>query len=141
MAPHYRVELLAEAQKLLGRQNRKVIPIFEKKPRVGDFLYDIRAEKATVSDTLKQIWDFPSKVINIGQIIDRVFYKHRTQFLEVAIDSVGKVDHVTTLAFTLDNGSKVYEHYRYIYHSEDYERKSPLFIEGKTFEMPKAVNS
>ena len=64
----------------------------------------------------------------LGYVVD----SDKQRFQEVVFANVCKKNYVVTEAILLENGNQVIEEYTYLYHGSDYEKRSPILLQGKT---------
>ena len=109
---------------------RKIIPI----PGItACFCYDFSKNKSTWIGPMQLIygWDElyePSFEKILGYVVD----SDKQRFQEVVFANVHKKNYVVTEAILLENGNQIIEEYIYLYHGGDYEKRSPILLQGKT---------
>ena len=64
----------------------------------------------------------------LGYIVD----SDKQRFQEVVFGNVCKKNNIVTEAILLENGNQIIEEYNYLYHGGDYEKRSPILLQGKT---------
>ena len=109
---------------------RKIIPM----PGITTtFCYDFSTNKSTWIGPMQLIYGWeelyePSFEKILGYVVD----SDKQRFQEVVFANVCKKNYVVTEAILLENGNQVIEEYIYLYHGSDYEKRSPILLQGKT---------
>ena len=66
------------------------------------------------------------------EVLDLVVFEDKQRFQDLVFGSVGKKNRVVTEPILLENGNTVIGEYNYLYHKDDYEKRSPRLLQGKT---------
>tara|TARA_R110002020_G_scaffold46195_5_gene131554 strand:+ start:10331 stop:10732 length:402 start_codon:yes stop_codon:yes gene_type:complete len=98
----------------------------------GTFHYDFTKDIATCDRNQKEIYGFDNNVNSFKTVISLVHEKSKELFQEQSIGAIGKYDIFSTNQFQLQNGNIISEQYKFDYHPDDYERRSPIFMSGQT---------
>lgn len=98
-------------------------------PIVGTFSYNFQFDRGVPDPMERKLLGLPDGDLKYGDVLNCVDHKSRTIF-EEQVGTVGHADIVQTPDITMSNGNVVRETYLFKYHSEDYERSSPIEIEG-----------
>ena len=69
---------------------------------------------------------------NFEEVLKMVAKKDKQRFENLIFDSIGKESHVITEPILIENGNQIVEEYNFLYHNGDYERRSPLLLQGHT---------
>ena len=69
---------------------------------------------------------------NFEEVLKMVIKKDKQRFEDLVFDSIGKESHVITEPILIENGNQIVEEYNFLYHNGDYERRSPLLLQGHT---------
>ena len=80
----------------------------------GTFHYDFTKDIATCDRNQKEIYGFDNNVNSFKTVISLVH------------------EIFSTNQFQLQNGNIISEQYKFDYHPDDYERRSPIFMSGQT---------
>ena len=70
-------------------------------------------------------WIF-SKAVKLGIDADK------QRFEDSVFASIGRESRVVTKPILLENGNQIIEEHTYLYQSGDYEKRSPILLQGKT---------
>ena len=109
---------------------RKIIPM----PGItATFCYDFSTNKSTWIGPMQLIYGWaelyePSFEEILGYVVD----SDKQRFQEVVFANVCKKNYVVTEAILLENGNQILEEYIYLYQGGDYEKRSPILLQGKT---------
>jgi len=98
----------------------------------GFFRYNFDKDLAIEDVNAKMIYGFNDTVVHFADVLKLVDSKSKTLFEEQSVGNVGRVSEFETDEFLLGNGNIIKESYKFEYHSEDYEMRSPTHILGKT---------
>ena len=109
---------------------KKVVPI----PGLeADFCYDFSENTATWLGPMQLIYGFGKTCeASFEEILGLVVFRDKQRFQDVAFGSVGRESHVITKPILLENGNTIIEEYNFLYHKGDYEKRSPVLLQGKT---------
>jgi len=105
----------------------------------GTFLYDFKTGLSKPNTWTRLIYflgkncpfDYGKEFFTFEEVKSLVEPKDRQRFQNACLDS-RKKRKISTDTIHLVNGNAIVEEYNYIYHSEDYEMRSPIRIEGET---------
>ena len=122
-----------ELMAYISRANLSVIPIH------GAFRYDIARDASSIDHNLKAILGVESNVVSFAQVLQAVDPISKTLFQEQSIGQIGKHDCFHTNEFQLKNGNIVKEFYKFDYHPDDYDKRSPTHISGQTTLLSKVA--
>jgi|TARA_B110000438_G_scaffold31065_1_gene30572 hypothetical protein len=101
-------------------------------PVHGTFRYEIAKDIATIDRNQQAILGLKKNIVSFEEVLQTVDVKSKTLFQEQSIGSTGTHDSFLTNNFQLENGNIIEEFYRFHYHPDDFEKRSPLFISGQT---------
>ena len=110
----------------IATQNFACVPIS------GYFRYDFAKDLAIEDVNSTMIYGFDNSLVQFADVLKIVDPKSKTLFEEQSVGNVSRVNKFETDEFLLGNGNIVKESYKFEYHSEDYEMRSPTHILGKT---------
>ena len=109
---------------------KKIIPL---PGLVADFCYDFHENTATWQGPMQFIYGFGETCeASFQEILGLVVFRDKQRFQDVAFNSVGKESYVITKPILLENGNTIIEEYYFLYHKGDYEKRSPVLLQGKT---------
>ena len=107
---------------------RKVIPM----PGLeASFCYDFLKNELWSKGPMHLIYGWEDNS-NFEEVLKMVIKKDKQRFEDLVFDSIGKKSHVITEPILIENGNQIIEEYNYLYHGGDYEKRSPLLLQGKT---------
>jgi hypothetical protein len=111
-------------------KDRKIIPI----PGLeASFCYDFFENISTWQGPMQLIYGLGNTCeSSFEEILGLVVFRDKQRFQDVVFDSVGRKNTVSTKPILLENGNIITEKYDFIYHKEDYERRSPILLQGKS---------
>jgi len=69
---------------------------------------------------------------NFEEVLKLVINEDKQRFEGVFFASIGRESYVVTKPLLLENGNQIIEDYTYLYHGGDYEKRSPILLQGKT---------
>ena len=109
---------------------RKIIPM----PGItASFCYDFSTNKSTWIGPMQLIYGWLERYdASFEEILGYVVDSDKQRFQEVVFDNVCKKNYIVTEAILLENGNQIIEEYNYLYHGGDYEKRSPILLQGKT---------
>ncbi len=110
--------------------SKKVIPM----PGLeASFCYDFLTNVSTFKGPMQLIYGLGDTCeASFEEILGLVVSRDKQRFQDIALGLVGKEDHVVTRPILLENGNTIIEEYDFLYHKGDYEKKSPVLLQGKT---------
>lgn len=111
-------------------KNRKIIPM----PGIeATFCYDFLTNVSTWCGPMQLIYGWDDRYdASFEEVLEFIAVKDQQRFEDIAFGMVGKKSHVITKPLLLCNGHTIIEEYNFLYHGGDYERKSPILLQGKT---------
>ena len=109
---------------------RKIIPI----PGItANFCYDFSKNKSTWIGPMQFIYGWLERYdASFEEVLGFIVDSDKQRFQDVAFGNIGKKNYIATEAILLENGNQIIEEYNYLYHGGDYEKKSPILLQGKT---------
>lgn len=109
---------------------RKIIPM----PGItASFCYDFLKNKATWIGPMQFIYGWLERYdASFEEILGYIVDSDKQWFQEVVFGNVSKKNYIVTEAILLENGNQIIEEYIYLYHGGDYEKRSPILLQGKT---------
>lgn len=111
-------------------KERKIIPI----PGItASFCYDFSKNKSTWIGPMQLIYGWPERYdASFEEVLGFIVDSDKQRFQDVAFGNVCKKNYIVTEAILLENGNQIIEEYIYLYHGGDYEKRSPILLQGKT---------
>tara|TARA_B100000809_G_scaffold104076_1_gene102646 strand:+ start:1365 stop:1943 length:579 start_codon:yes stop_codon:yes gene_type:complete len=109
---------------------RKIIPI----PGItASFCYDFSKNKSTWIGPMQLIYGWLERYdASFEEVLGFIVDSDKQRFQDVAFGNIGKKNYIATEAILLENGNQIIEEYNYLYHGGDYEKRSPILLQGKT---------
>ena len=109
---------------------RKIIPM----PGItATFCYDFSTNKSTWIGPMQLIYGWLERYdASFEEVLGFIVDSDKQRFQDVAFGNVCKKNYIVTEAILLENGNQVIEEYIYLYHGSDYEKRSPILLQGKT---------
>lgn len=109
---------------------RKVFPI---PGLTASFCYDYSKNEWSSYGLMHLIWGWEDKCKgNFEDLLKLVIKRDKQRFQDLIFNSIYKESHVITEPISLKNGNQIIEEYTYLYHGGDYEKKSPILLQGRT---------
>lgn len=111
-------------------KNRKIVPM----PGLeGSFCYDFAKNEWWSKGPMYLIWGWKDQCNgNFEEVLKMVINADKQRFEDCVFASIGRESHVATRPLLLENGNQIIEEYTYLYQSGDYEKRSPMLLQGKT---------
>ena len=109
---------------------RKIIPI----PGItANFCYDFSKNMSTWIGPMQLIYGWLERYdASFEEVLGFIIDSDKQRFQDVAFGNVSKKNYMVTEAILLKNGNQIIEEYVYLYHGCDYEKRSPILLQGKT---------
>ena len=110
--------------------SKKVIPM----PGLeANFCYDFLKNVYIFKGPMQLIYGLGNtSEASFEEILGLVVSRNKQRFQDIALCLVGKEDRVVTKPILLENGNTIIEEYNFVYHKGDYEKRSPVLLQGKT---------
>ena len=109
---------------------RKIIPI----PGItASFCYDFSKNEWWSKGPMHLIWGWEDQCNgNFEEVLKLVIDADKQRFEDGVFASIGRESRVATRPILIENGNQIIEEYTYLYQSGDYEKRSPILLQGKT---------
>ena len=109
---------------------RKIIPM---PGLTANFCYDFSKNESTWFGPMQLIYGWLERYdASFEEILGFIVDSDKQRFQDVAFGNIGKKNYIATEAILLENGNQIIEEYNYLYHSGDYDKRSPVLLQGKT---------
>ena len=111
-------------------KSRKIIPM----PGLeASFCYDFKKNEWWSKGPMHLIWGWEDQCNgNFEEVLKLVIDEDKQRFEDGVFGSIGKESRVVTRPILLENGNQIIEEYTYLYQGDDYEKRSPILLQGKT---------
>jgi len=109
-------------------KERKIIPM----PGIkAAFCYDFARNEWWTKGPMHLIWGWKDYCAgNFDEVLKLVVDEDKQPFQDLVFGSVGKENQVITEPIILENGNTIIEKYYFLYHKGDYEKRSPVLLQG-----------
>ena len=109
---------------------RKIIPM---PGLTASFCYDFSKNEWWSKGPMHLIYGWEDQCNgNFEEVLKMVIKKDKQRFEDLVFYSIGKESRVITEPILIKNGNQIVEEYNFLYHNGDYERRSPLLLQGHT---------
>ena len=99
----------------------------------ASFCYNFLKNVSTFKGPMQFIYGLSeTSEVWFEEILRFAILRHKKRFQDMALGVIGKEDRVVTRPVLLENGNTIIEEYDFFYHNGDYEKKSPVLLQGKT---------
>ena len=111
-------------------KSRKIVPM---PGLMASFCYDFRKNEWWSKGRMHLIWGWEDQCNgNFDEVLKLVISADKQRFEGLVFGSIGRESYVVTKPLLLENGNQIVEEYNFLYHSGDYEKRSPILLQGKT---------
>ena len=111
-------------------KSRKIIPM----PGLeASFCYDFKKNEWWSKGPMHLIWGWEDQCNgNFEEVLKLVIDADKQRFEDGVFASIGRESRVATRPILIENGNQIIEEYTYLYQGDDYEKRSPILLQGKT---------